>query len=271
MAQGRFLTALDQERNTEVAVLGAQLAQELFRAGSPIGERVRLNNTSFRVVGVMTEKGSSSGNNQDESVFIPITTMAHLIAGRTSPNGTAVTFIAVAAQDDASLDIAQYQITNLLRLRHKISGADDFTVRNQKDIVNAATSLAGALALLLAVTAGISLLVGGFGIMNTMLASVTERTYEVGLRKAVGASQSDILQQFLTEAIILALAGGLIGTGLGVVATLVIGMYTPFQAGVSAGALILAISVSSGIGLIFGIVPAQRAAHLDPIMALRNL
>lgn len=271
VAQGRFLTALDQERNAEVAVLGAQLAQELFRAGSALGERVRLNNTSFRVVGVMTEKGASSGNNQDESVFIPITTMAHLIAGRSSPNGTAVTFVAVAAQDDASLDIAQYQITNLLRLRHKISGADDFTVRNQKDIVNAATSLAGALALLLAVTAGISLLVGGFGIMNTMLASVTERTYEVGLRKAVGASQSDILQQFLTEAIILALAGGLIGTGLGVVATLVIGMYTPFQAGVSTGALILAISVSSGIGLIFGIVPAQRAARLDPIMALRNL
>jgi putative ABC transport system permease protein len=271
VAQGRFITALDQERHAEVVVLGAQLAQELFGTWSPIGERVRLNNISFRVVGVMTEKGASSGSNLDEFVFIPITTMANLLAGRTSPYGTSVNFIAVAAQDDASLDIAQYQITNLLRLRHRISGPDDFTVRNQKDIVNAANNVAGGLALLLAVTAGICLLVGGFGILNTMLASVTERTHEIGLRKAVGASQRDILQQFLTEAVLLALAGGLSGTGLGVVSSLVIGMYTPFGAGVSMGGVFLAISVSSGIGLIFGVIPAQRAARLDPIVALRNL
>jgi putative ABC transport system permease protein len=271
VAQGRFLTALDQEYHGEVAVLGPQLARELFGALPPLGERVRLNNVSFRVVGVMTEKGASSGSNQDEAVFIPITTMANLIAGRTSPAGTSVNYIAIAVVDNASLDIAQYQITNLLRLRHNISGADDFTVRNQKDIVNAANNVTSGLALMLVVVAGICLVVGGFGIMNTMLASVTQRTYEIGLRKAIGASQTDILQQFLTEAIILALAGGLSGTGLGAVATLLIAMYTPFQAGVSIGAVILAISVSSGIGLIFGVMPAQRAARLDPIMALRNL
>ena len=270
VAQGRFLTALDQEHNAEVAVLGAQLARDLFGAGSPLGERVRLNNISFRVVGVMTEKGASSGSNQDQLVFIPITTMTDLLAGRTTPYGTGVNFIAVATQDNASLDIAQYQITNLLRLRHNIAGPDDFTVRNQKDIVNAANSVTSALALLLTVTAGISLVVGGFGIMNTMLASVTERTHEIGLRKAVGASQKDILQQFLIEAVILALAGGLSGTGLGTAATLIIGMYTPFRTGVSMGAVFLAVSVSSGIGLIFGIIPARRAARLDPIVALRN-
>ncbi|MBV8886623.1 MAG: FtsX-like permease family protein [Chroococcidiopsidaceae cyanobacterium CP_BM_RX_35] len=138
-------------------------------------------------------------------------------------------------------------------------------------IVTAANSVTAGLALLLAVAAGICLLVGGFGIMNTMLASVTERTYEIGLRKVVGASQRDILQQFLIEAVILALAGGLSGTGLGAVSSLVISMYTPFQAGVSTVGVFLAISVSSGIGLIFGVIPAQRAVRLDPIVALRNL
>lgn len=271
VAGGRFFTAFDLERHAEVAVLGAELAQRLFGTWSPIGERVRLNNTSFRVIGVMTAKGASSGSNQDEAIFIPITTMANQVAGRTSTNGIAVNFIAVAVQEDASLDIAQYQITNLLRLRHKISGADDFTVRNQKDIIRAANNVTGGLSLLLAVTAGICLVVGGFGIMNTMLASVTERTHEIGLRKAVGASQMDILQQFLIEAVLLALVGGLSGTGLGTAASLVIGIYTPFKAGISINAVILAIGVSSAIGLIFGVVPAQRAARLDPIVALRNL
>lgn len=271
VAQGRFLSATEMNNNSQVVVLGAQLAQTLFGPRSPLGEIIRLNNTSFEVVGVMEEKGSSTGFNRDETAFVPLRSMANLLVGRASPRGISVTLISVTAQDDASVDIAEYQIANLLRLRHKLNGPDDFTVRNQKDTLEAANNVTGALTLLLASTAGISLLVGGIGIMNIMLASVTERTSEIGLRKAIGASQADILQQFLIEAMILALVGGIIGTILGAGGVLLLGVYTPLQTEVSVGAIILAVTVSGGIGLFFGVVPARRAARLDPIEALRSL
>jgi putative ABC transport system permease protein len=219
----------------------------------------------------MVPKGASSGGNQDETAYIPISTMANLVAGRNSPRGISVSSIAVTAQDEASVDIAEYQITNLLRLRHQLSGPNDFTVRNQRDTLDTANNVTGALTLLLASTAGISLLVGGIGIMNIMLASVTERTSEIGLRKAIGASEADVLQQFLIEAVILSLVGGIIGTAIGVGAVVLVGYYTPLQTSVSLGAIVLAVSVSGGIGLFFGVFPARRAARLDPIEALRSL
>jgi putative ABC transport system permease protein len=270
VGSGSFFTSPDLERNARVVVLGSQLAETLFGKNSPIGESIRINNISFQVIGVMTSKGAATGNNQDENAFVPLTTASSFLVGRTSPYGITVNFVAVAAIDEENVDVAEYQITNLLRLRRKVSGPDDFTVRNQKETLEIANNVTGGLTILLGATAGISLFVGGIGIMNIMLASVTERTGEIGLRKALGATQLDILQQFLIESIILSLVGGVIGTVLGGGVIVLVGMYTPLVAEMSLGAIALAIGVSGGIGLFFGVVPARQAAKLDPIVALRG-
>lgn len=268
--KGRFITDLDLKRNAPVVALGSDLAKNLFGSQDPIGQQVRIKNVSFQVVGVMESKGAFLGTNYDELAFTPATTMANRVVGQTSPYGIEVTFISVSAKDAASVDAAQFQITNLLRLRHKIISEDDFTVRSQKDVLEIVGTVTGALTIMLAAIAGISLLVGGIGIMNIMLVSVTERTQEIGLRKAIGASHRDILVQFMIEAIILSVAGGLIGTLIGVGGTLLVGVVTPLQTGVSPMAIIMAVSISGGIGVFFGVVPAQRAAKLDPIVALRS-
>ncbi|MBF2099340.1 MAG: ABC transporter permease [Gloeomargaritaceae cyanobacterium C42_A2020_066] len=270
VAAGRFFTDLDVERNSRVAVLGADLAEKLFGTKSPLGERVRFGSVSFQVIGVMEAKGAFLGSNRDDAAFIPISTMSNLIAGRRSPYGLSVGFISVSARDEESIEAAAFQITNLLRRRHKITLDDDFYIRTQKDAVAIASNVASALTIVLAATAAISLLVGGIGIMNIMLVSVTERTQEIGLRKAIGADPADILTQFLIEAVILAVVGGLLGTALGGATVILIGIYTPLETVVSLGSVLLAVSVSGGIGLIFGVVPARRAAALDPIVALRS-
>ena len=270
VAKGRFITELDLKRNNQVTMLGSEVADKLFGNQNPIGQQVRIKNVSFQVVGVMEPKGSSLGNNQDDTVFVPITTMSNRLVGRTSPYGLELSFISISAKDEASIGAAQFQITNLLRLRHKINDEDDFTVNTQKDILNIVNTITGALTLMLVAIAAISLFVGGIGVMNIMLVSVTERTQEIGLRKAIGAREQDILLQFLIEAIILSAAGGLLGTILGVGTTMFVGLVTPLKAGVSPAAIILAVSVSGGIGLFFGVVPARRAAKLDPIVALRS-
>lgn len=271
VARGRFLTNLDLKRQTNVVALGSELAEQLFGNEDPIGKRVRVKNTSLQVIGVMVPKGTNFGSNQDLSAFIPITTMANRIVGRSSPYGIQVTFISLSVENEESMDAAQFQIENLLRLRHNITDEDDFTVRNQQDLLETLGSITGALTLLLAATAGISLVVGGIGIMNIMLVSVTERTKEIGLRKAIGASQSDILFQFIIESIILSIAGGLIGTGIGVGGVLVLGVFTPLETGIPVAAIAVACGVSGAIGLFFGVVPAKQAAKLDPIVALRSI
>lgn len=271
VAKGRFISELDLKKNEQVAALGSEIAQQLFGDRNPIGEQIRIKNTSLRVIGVMAPKGSTFGDNQDMNVFVPLTTMANRIVGRTSPYGIQVTFISVSVKNEESMKRAQYQIENLLRLRHKITDEDDFTVRNQKDLMNIMGSITGALTLLLAATAAISLLVGGIGIMNIMLVSVTERTQEIGLRKAVGASEQDILLQFIIESVILSATGGLVGIALGIGGVLLIGTLTPLKAGVSLVAIALAVGVSGGIGLFFGVFPARQAAKLDPIVALRSI
>ncbi|MEM9768252.1 MAG: ABC transporter permease, partial [Cyanobacteria bacterium P01_D01_bin.71] len=271
MAQGRFLSELDARRRSQVVVLGSTLANRLFDETSPVGQSIRLQGISFEVIGVMAQKGSNLGLDYDDAVIVPITTQASLLVGqRQSPYGIEVTFISVSTQDRESMSTAEFQITNLLRLRHNIRDEDDFFIQSQDTLLNIAETITSALTVLLATIAGISLLVGGIGIMNIMLVSVRERTQEIGLRKAIGASQQDILAQFLIEAIILAIAGGLVGTGLGLGGIVLVGALTPFQAGVSGVAIAITVGVSGGIGLFFGVVPARQAAKLDPIVALRS-
>ncbi len=269
--KGRFITPLDVRKDKQIATVGTDIAKRLFGEQNPIGQQIRVNNLSFDIVGVMESKGSSFGSNQDDAIFIPITTMSKRVIGRTSPFGLRVSVISVSAKNSESIDAAEFQITNLLRRRHKIVGENDFTVRSQKDALQIVGTITGALTLLLAAIAAISLLVGGIGVMNIMLVSVTERTQEIGLRKAIGATQNDILTQFTIEAIILSTVGGIIGTLIGISAIFIIGKATILKPEVSPSAILLAVSVSGGIGLFFGVVPARQAARLDPIEALRSI
>jgi putative ABC transport system permease protein len=270
--KGRFVTAQDVKQDKQVAMVGTDIAERLFGNNNPIGKQIRINNVSFEVVGLMEGKGSSFGSNQDDAIFVPITTMSKRVIGRTSPYGLRLSLISVSAKNSESMDAAEFQITNLLRQRHKIVGEDDFTVRNQKDALTIVSTITGALTLLLGAIAGISLLVGGIGVMNIMLVSVTERTQEIGLRKAIGATQNDILTQFTIEAIILSVVGGIIGTLIGIGGIVIVRNFSPLKtAAISPSAIILAVSVSGGIGLFFGVVPARQAAKLDPIEALRSV
>lgn len=268
--KGRFFTEVDVQRNTPVVILGSDVARKFFGNSDPIGQQIRIKNIGFQVIGVMESKGAFLGSNQDDAVYIPITTMSNRITGNTSPYGTAVTFISANARDEASVNAAQFQLRNLLRLRHKVVNEDDFTVRTQKDALEIAGNVTAALTLMLAAIAAISLFVGGIGIMNIMLVSVRERTQEIGLRKAIGASQQDILVQFMIEAIILSAIGGIVGTVIGSAGVTIVGAATPLKAGISAPAIVLAVGVSGGIGLFFGVFPARQAAKLDPIVALRS-
>jgi putative ABC transport system permease protein len=269
-ATGRFFTDIDMKRNNQVTVLGANLAERLFGTTNPVGKQLRIKNATFQVIGVLEPKGSSLGADYDEAALVPITTSANRLVGRNSPYGIALNYIVASARDSNSVDAAEFQITNLLRLRHKVINEDDFTIRTQKDALQTLGQITGALTIMLAAVAGISLFVGGIGIMNIMLVSVTERTQEIGLRKAIGATQQDILSQFIIEAIILSAAGGLVGTAVGVSGIMLVSALTPLQAGISPVAIALAVGVSGGIGLFFGVVPARRAAQLDPIVALRS-
>jgi putative ABC transport system permease protein len=270
IGRGRFITQQEVQRGTPVAVLGSDLADNLFGGKDPLGQRIRVRNLSFQIIGVMKPKGSFLGNNQDDLALVPLSTVAGRLTGRTSPFGIELTFISVSAQDQSQMSAAKTQITNLLRLRHKIVNDDDFTVRSQDEALSIIGSVTGALTIMLVAIASISLLVGGIGIMNIMLVSVTERTQEIGLRKAIGATQFDILLQFLIESIILSAAGGIIGIVVGAGTVLMVGAFTPLKTSVSIPAVVLAVSVSGGIGVFFGVVPAQRAARLDPIVALRS-
>jgi putative ABC transport system permease protein len=272
VARGRFITDDDLKKQTNVIILGSEIAERLFGDVEPIGKFIRIKNNTFQVVGIMQPKGSTFGDNQDMNVFMPLTTMASKVIGRgrSSPYGTRVTFISVSIKDESQMKAAQFQIENLLRLRHKITKDDDFTVRNQQDLQQTLGGITGALKIMLAAVASISLFVGGIGIMNIMLVSVTERTQEIGLRKAIGASANDILVQFMIESVILSAAGGAIGTMIGIGGVMIVGLVSPLQAGVSPFAIALAVGVSGAIGLFFGVVPARQAAKLDPIVALRT-
>ncbi|MEO0348691.1 MAG: ABC transporter permease [Cyanobacteria bacterium P01_A01_bin.15] len=271
--QGRFISDLDMQRTSAVAVLGNSLAERLFDGQVPLGQSLRINDVAFEVVGVLAVQGSNLGVNYDDAAIIPITTQASRIVGRTSTFGTEVSFITATARDSESMQTAEFQITNLLRLRHGIvdPNEDDFFIQNQDTLLAIADTITGALTLMLAAIASISLVVGGIGIMNIMLVSVRERTQEIGLRKAIGASRQDILIQFLIEAIILSAAGGAIGTLVGVSGLSLLSLLTPFEAAAPVSAIVFTVGVSGSIGLFFGVIPARQAAKLDPIVALRSI
>lgn len=269
--RGRFFSDVDVKRNQRVAVLGSEIAEKFFPEQNPIGKKIRVKNINLEIIGVLAPKGSFLGNNQDRTLYVPLTTMSSQIVGNTSPYGTQVSFISIAAKDENSIRAASLQIGNLLRLRHNITGQDDFSIQTQKDILNIVGTITNGLTVLLAAIAGISLLVGGIGVMNIMLVSVTERTQEIGLRKAVGAKKQDILWQFLIEATILSAAGGAIGTVVGLSGIMLVGAVSPLSPTISPVAIVLAVGVSGAIGLSFGVFPARAAAKLDPIVALRSV
>ena len=274
-ADGRFINDEDVTNEARVAVLGINVADKLFPNGEyPIGQSIRIKNIPFRVVGVMEKKGGGSFGNFDDVVIVPFTTaQARLFPYLRSSRGEPTLSIILAKVDDEkNLKQAATLIEDLLRTRHEITylGEDDFSVINQSDILDIASSITKVLTTFLESIAGISLLVGGIGIMNIMLVSVTERTREIGLRKAVGAKRRDILLQFLVEAMVLSLMGGIIGIILGYLGALVIATLSKeFAAIVSIQSILFATGFSALVGLFFGSFPALRAARLHPIDALR--
>ncbi len=269
--RGRFITQTDLDGSRSVAALGSALVAKLSPNADPIGQRIRIGNQSFAIIGVMEEKTSFFGDDENEAVFVPLTTMVNRITGRDSTYGISLSIISAEAIDADSVDAASFQITNLLRQRHNILQEDDFSVRTQKDALDIVGTITGGLTIFLGFIGGISLLVGGVGIMNIMLVAVSERTAEVGLRKALGARRQDVLLQFLIEAAVLASLGGVIGSGFGFGAVVLVASTTILPAFVGPGMVLFTVTLSGGIGIFFGVAPARRAARLDPIVALRRL
>ncbi len=271
VAQGRFLSEADIKGARSVAVIGPDLRDKLMPTGEAIGRQLRIRDQSFQVIGVLAAKGAVFGANQDEAAYIPLTTMVSRLSGRDPTYGVTLSFISIEAQNEQSTGAASFQITNLLRQRHRILRDDDFSVRSQKDAQTIVGTITGGLTLMLGAIGAVSLLVGGIGIMNIMLVSVSERTEEIGLRKALGARSTDVLLQFLVESMVLASMGGVIGSGLGVGTIALVAALTPLPASIGAGTVIGTVLLSGSIGLFFGVVPARRASQLDPIVALRSL
>ena len=271
VARGRFIDQRDLQGARNVVVIGPDLRDKLLPTGEALGRQLRIRDKSFEVIGVLAAKGAVFGSNQDENAYIPLTTMVSQLSGRDPTYGVSLSFISVEARDEASTGAAAFQITNLLRQRHRLLREDDFAVRSQKDALTIVGTITGGLTLMLAAIGAVSLLVGGIGIMNIMLVSVSERTEEIGLRKALGARSSDVLLQFLVESLVLASLGGVIGSALGLGTVALVASFTPLPATIEASTVLLTVGLSGSIGLFFGVVPARRASRLDPIAALRSL
>ncbi len=269
--KGRFISQSDVDGARSFVVIGPDLKEEFFDNGKVLGEKIRIKEQTYEIIGILKPKGAVFGSNQDKNAYIPLTTMVNRITGKDPTYGISLSFISVEAIDKSQTSAAKFQITNLLRQRHKIIRDDDFAVRSQEDALNIVTNITSGLTFLLAGIGAVSLVVGGIGIMNIMLVSVSERTEEIGLRKAIGAKQSDILIQFLFEALILSTIGGLIGTTTGLTGVLFLGIITPLPASVGLTTTVSTMMISGSIGLIFGVLPAKRASKLDPIVALRSL
>lgn len=264
---GVFISEQNVKGLSKVAVLGPTTRDDLFGEGAnPLGQTIRIKNINFTIIGITKSKGGTGFGNQDDVIFVPLPTAQKFLAG-----DNYVTTISVEAANQTQMSAMQQQITNLLLQRHNIADSQlaDFQVMNQQDIVQTASSVTNTFTILLASIAGISLIVGGIGIMNMMLTTVTERTREIGLRKAIGAKKKDISAQFLSESVALTFCGGLMGIILGWLLAWAVSQFAGIATSISFFSIILACGVSAAIGIIFGYYPARRAAGLNPIEALR--
>ncbi len=272
VADGAPFTQQDVDSASKVALLGPTVAANLFGDVDPVGRSIRIKNVPFTVVGVLSRKGqSATGQDQDDLILLPISTAKRKVIGIKSANADAVDAIMIQAKSTDRVDAAQEEARALLRQRHHLAPAedDDFSLRNMQEIFATQAASSRILSIMLAAVASVSLVVGGIGIMNIMLVSVRERTREIGLRQAVGAKTSDILMQFLVEAVTLSISGGCVGVALGVGASFVISAIAGWSTVVSLGAVLLAVFFSALVGIGFGYYPARKAAYLDPIEALR--
>lgn len=265
--EGRNITERDMAGKDRVCVIGKTIVDNLFPDGDPVGKTIRINLAPFKVVGVLGAKGQSSGGqDQDDVVFVPLTTAMNRMMGITYVNN-----ITIQAMNENVIDSVQAEVENLLRNRHRIKNPDDddFSVRNLAALMDTMMSTANTITMLLGCIAAISLLVGGIGIMNIMLVSVTERTREIGIRKALGATYNNILLQFLIESAVIGIIGGFLGVVLGIGASYAISTFAEWKTVISVPIIIISVVFSVGIGVFFGIYPARKAALLDPIEALR--
>ena len=266
MKSGRFLSEKNVQNRERVAVVGKTVVKNLFGDEDPVGAEIRVKNIPFRIIGVLNSKGSGAmGNDQDDMVIIPYTTAMERVEGVDY-----LRMIYVVGKDESGIDRLQSDIENLLRVRHGIkdTNLDDFNIQNMNSIMETMEETTGTLTLFLGAVAAISLVVGGIGIMNIMLVSVTERTREIGVRKALGATYSVIVTQFLIEAVVISLMGGIIGIILGIGSSKLIGMASGMSTVISIPTIVMSFAFSMAIGLIFGIYPARKAAKLNPIDAL---
>jgi putative ABC transport system permease protein len=271
LAEGRFFTSDEVDASSKVAVVGRTVVRNLFGDESPLGEILRIKRVPFTVVGVLAEKGQSpQGQDQDDIIIAPITTVQNRLVGSGHPGSVGV--IIAQAVDRESIGEAEREMVSLLRQRHRIGSGqeEDFSVRNLSEMLAVAEASTRVMSLLLGAIASVSLLVGGIGIMNIMLVSVTERTREIGIRLAVGARERDILVQFLIEAVFLSVAGGAVGILLGIGGSLLISRFAGWSTLISPGAVLVAFSFSAAVGIFFGFYPARKASRLDPIEALRH-
>ncbi len=271
--QGRFFTQEELDSAAQVAIIGPTVQRTLFGQGvNPIGERIRIRGEAYEVIGIMEPKGSQGPQDRDDQIFIPLTSMSGRLVGNNALAGISVSGILVKSSNQEKLEAAQFQVTNLLRLRHNIypPQVDDFRLTNQADIVSTFTNVVGLFTVMVVAIAGISLVVGGIGIANIMLVSVVERTREIGIRKAVGATNSAILNQFLAEAIMISTFGGGIGIGSGILIAFASANIFKFPFVISFLSVIAGFALSLTVGLIAGVIPARNAAKLDPIAALRS-
>lgn len=267
LQSGEFFTERDITAKAKVCVLGSEIAENLFPDGDAVGKQVRVRNIPFKVIGVLKSKGqTTSGSSNDDIVLAPSRTVLERLSG-----GRFISSIQATANSAEAIEAAQAEIKSILRGTHKLSDNedDDFTIKDQEELAEKATETSRIITYLLASVAGVSLVVGGIGIMNIMLVSVKERTREIGIRLSIGARTSDILWQFLTEATVLSIGGGIIGIGVALIITWILNNYTEQTAYVQANVIIIAFTFSTAIGIFFGLYPAKKAAELNPIEALR--